>query len=116
MFQVASLIDQNIYLVPSFTLECGTVLQDVPVAYKTWGQLNGSKNNAMIICHAFTGSSDVEDWYIETTLPFRYELKIKQVGSLDGSRESIRFQSVLHFLRQCHGLPIRFCLARYHKP
>lgn len=58
----AALIDQQYHFVPSFTLESGTVLRDVPVAYKTWGKLNETKDNVMIICHAFTGSSAVEDW------------------------------------------------------
>lgn len=60
----ASLINQNVLIVPSFTLECGTTLRDVPVAYKTWGTLNQTRDNVMIICHAFTGSADVEDWCV----------------------------------------------------
>lgn len=57
-------IDQEVLIIPSFTLECGEALRDVPVAYKTWGKLNEQKDNVMIICHAFTGSSDVEDWWV----------------------------------------------------
>ncbi|KAG6915638.1 hypothetical protein DXG01_010639 [Tephrocybe rancida] len=60
---LTSLIEQFVYVVPSFTLECSTVLRDIPVAYKTWGELNESADNVMIICHAFTGSADVEDWW-----------------------------------------------------
>lgn len=55
-------IDQEVIVLPSFTLECGETLRNVPVAYKTWGKLNEQRDNVMIICHAFTGSSDVEDW------------------------------------------------------
>ena len=58
----AALIQQEIFTVPTFTLESGVELRDVPVAYKTWGKLNGTRDNVMLICHAFTGSSDVEDW------------------------------------------------------
>ncbi|EAU93496.1 homoserine O-acetyltransferase [Coprinopsis cinerea okayama7 len=57
------LIDQEIFTVPSFQLECGAVLKEVPVAYKTWGKMNATRDNVMIICHAFTGSADVEDWW-----------------------------------------------------
>ena len=60
--QLPSLIDQSLYTVDSFQLECGVVLRDVPIAYKTWGTLNETADNVMIICHAFTGSADVEDW------------------------------------------------------
>ncbi|KAJ7723731.1 Alpha/Beta hydrolase protein [Mycena maculata] len=56
-------LDQSIFIVPSFTLECGRELKNVPVAYKTWGTLNETRDNVMIICHAFTGSADVEDWW-----------------------------------------------------
>jgi homoserine O-acetyltransferase/O-succinyltransferase len=65
MAAFASLIDQNVYVVPTFTLECGRELQQVPVAYKTWGKLNEARDNVMIICHAFTGSADVEDWCVQ---------------------------------------------------
>lgn len=63
------LLEQNVYHVPSFTLESGRVLKHAPIAYKTWGQLNDARDNIMIICHAFTGSSDVEDWYVELVFP-----------------------------------------------
>ncbi|KAI0925894.1 hypothetical protein AcV5_008502 [Taiwanofungus camphoratus] len=63
MSTFAALIDQDTHVVPSFTLESGRILQDVPVAYKTWGKLNERRDNVMIICHAFTGSADVEDWW-----------------------------------------------------
>ncbi|PPQ83833.1 hypothetical protein CVT25_000892 [Psilocybe cyanescens] len=63
MASYSSLIEQSIHIVPSFTLECGSTIKEVPVAYKTWGKLNETKENAMVICHAFTGSADVEDWW-----------------------------------------------------
>lgn len=63
MSVLAPLVDQNIELIPSFTLENGRILREVPVAYKTWGKLNHTRDNVMIICHAFTGSADVEDWW-----------------------------------------------------
>lgn len=57
------ILDQQIAVVPSFTLESGVVLRNVPVAYKTFGKLSPQRDNAMIICHALTGSADVADWW-----------------------------------------------------
>ncbi|KDQ51340.1 hypothetical protein JAAARDRAFT_140399 [Jaapia argillacea MUCL 33604] len=63
MSAFSQLLDQSIYTVPSFELESGAILREVPIAYKTWGKLNQSRDNVMIICHAFTGSADVDDWW-----------------------------------------------------
>ncbi|KAF5365944.1 hypothetical protein D9758_006704 [Tetrapyrgos nigripes] len=63
MSNLNDLIEQEYLHVPTFTLECGAELRDVPVAYKTWGTLNETRDNVMVICHAFTGSADVPDWW-----------------------------------------------------
>ena len=35
----------------------------MPLAYSTRGQLSPNRDNAMVICHALTGSADVSDWW-----------------------------------------------------
>jgi homoserine O-acetyltransferase len=55
--------DQSIAIIPSFTLESGVTLYNVPLAYKTYGKLGPNADNAMVICHALTGSADVGDWW-----------------------------------------------------
>lgn len=84
-------LEQSVHVVPTFTLESGRLLREVPVAYKTWGRLNKSRDNVMIICHAFTGSADVEDWFLSS--PFSSLILVLkwtfQVGSTDGSRKGV---------------------------
>ncbi|MBN2616591.1 MAG: homoserine O-acetyltransferase [Bacteroidales bacterium] len=46
-----------------FTLESGALLSGVQIAYHTYGELNGAKDNVVWICHALTASSDVADWW-----------------------------------------------------
>ncbi|KAI9807803.1 MAG: hypothetical protein M1825_005108 [Sarcosagium campestre] len=55
--------DQSIAIVPSFTLESGVTLHNVPVAYWAKGTLSSERDNVIVVCHALTGSSDVSDWW-----------------------------------------------------
>jgi homoserine O-acetyltransferase len=40
-----------------FALDTGATLQDVTVAYETWGRLDADGSNAILVCHAWTGDS-----------------------------------------------------------
>ncbi|MEA3503226.1 MAG: homoserine O-acetyltransferase [Actinomycetota bacterium] len=44
----------------AFPLEKGGRLQGVRVAYRTWGE---PRPTATLVCHALTGSADVDDWW-----------------------------------------------------
>lgn len=46
-----------------FRLELGGDLNGVQIAYRTWGQLNAARNNAVLVCHALTGHADVDVWW-----------------------------------------------------
>jgi homoserine O-acetyltransferase len=46
-----------------FVLESGARLPSVRVAYRTWGRLDEHGGNAVLVCHALTGSADVDRWW-----------------------------------------------------
>jgi len=46
-----------------FLLESGEVLQDITIAYHTFGTFDPEKNNVVWVCHALTANSDVFDWW-----------------------------------------------------
>jgi homoserine O-acetyltransferase len=63
LYYAALVQGQKIETIPTFTLDSGTILTNVSVAYSTWGLLNVDCDNVLVICHALTGSSDASDWW-----------------------------------------------------
>ena len=59
-------------------LDCGQTIQNFPLAYETYGELNKQKNNAILIFHALTGDQFVsginpitkkEGWWVTAVGP-----------------------------------------------
>ena len=55
--------DGSIELPGPFALESGESLPSVTVAHRTWGRLDAKGDNAVLVCHALTGSADVDRWW-----------------------------------------------------
>ena len=48
-----------------FQLECGGELQPVTLRYARYGKLNPERDNAILVCHALSGSARIADWWPE---------------------------------------------------
>lgn len=60
-------MNMNIYRSPiPFALELGGQLDEIEIAYHTFGTLNDKKDNVVWVCHALTANSDVDDWWPHT--------------------------------------------------
>ena len=74
-----------------FGLDSGAVLDEVTVAYRTWGRLRAEGGNAVLVCHPLTGSADVDEWWSPLLGPGR---------CLDPDRD---FVVCTNALGSCHG-------------
>ncbi|HLL58162.1 MAG TPA: homoserine O-acetyltransferase, partial [Rubrobacteraceae bacterium] len=58
--------DKNFHRIGSFEPELGGYLEDVTLAYETWGELGASGENAVLVVHALTGDSHCSGGTSET--------------------------------------------------
>ena len=74
-----------------FRLESGVEVPDAQLAYRSWGELAPDGGNAVLVCHALTGSADADVWWDGMIGPGR---------GLDPARDFIICSNVL---AGCYG-------------
>ncbi len=65
--------DRRFINIGDLLLEDGETLENITIAYQSWGALNNKKDNAILVNHAMTGWSDVPGWWpsmVGPGLPF----------------------------------------------
>jgi homoserine O-acetyltransferase/O-succinyltransferase len=72
-------------------LELGGALQGVRIAFRSWGDLDAERGNAVVVCHALTGSADADRWWTGMFGPGR---------ALDPERDFIICSNILG---SCYG-------------
>lgn len=78
-----------------FELESGKVLENITVAYETYGELNREKSNAILICHALTGDAHAAGWHIGDRKAGWWEMIIGPGKILDSEKYFIICSNVL---------------------
>ena len=74
------------------SLECGCTLANPTLHYAVYGRLNAARDNAVLVCHALTGSALVGSWWPEIFAPgavlsleHDFVICINMLGSCNGS-------------------------------
>jgi len=49
-------VESRIFTIRDFALECGKVLPEATIAYETYGRLDATGRNAVLLAHGFTSS------------------------------------------------------------
>jgi homoserine O-acetyltransferase/O-succinyltransferase len=73
-------------------LECGRTLAGITLHYAVYGKLNAARDNAVLVCHALSGSALVGEWWPEVfgpgallSLEHDFVICINLLGSCYGS-------------------------------
>ena len=76
-------------------LESGKTLDNITVAYETYGELNREKDNAILICHALSGDAHAAGWHEGDKKPGWWEIVIGPGKALDSEKYFIICSNVL---------------------
>ncbi len=57
------LVKKEVFTLPAYTTVNGKALKNVRVGYESYGTLNAARDNVILICHFFTGSSHAAGKY-----------------------------------------------------
>lgn len=65
-FAYDALVQKEVFEMPSYVTVGGKTIKNVKVGYETYGKLNANGDNAIMICHFFSGTSHAAGKYKET--------------------------------------------------
>src|ERR1043165_3895474 len=88
---------------PSIALDNGVTLSPVDVAYETYGTLNASKSNAILVLHAFSGDAHAAGISHETGKPGWWDNMIGPHKGFDTDRYFVICANVLGGCRGTTG-------------
>src|ERR1051326_1058432 len=60
---------QYLDLPASLPLDCGRTLEQVRIAYETYGELSPSRDNVILVCHALSGDAHAAGWSDDPSMP-----------------------------------------------
>ena len=86
---------QSVRFEEGLSLDCGTELRELTVAYRTYGQLNRERTNAVLVCHALTGDQYVAETHPLTGKPGWWDAVVGSGKPVDTGRFFVIAANVL---------------------
>jgi homoserine O-acetyltransferase len=86
---------QHVAFDDGLALDCGVTLRRLVVAYRTYGQLNAERSNAVLICHALTGDQYVAETHPVTGKPGWWDMVVGPTLPIDTNRYYVICANVL---------------------
>lgn len=83
-------------------LERGETLEEVIIAYETYGEINSDKSNCILVCHAITGDSHVAK-HDEDDLPGWWDIMVGPNKPIDTNKYFVICSNVLGSCRGTTG-------------
>ncbi len=81
-------------------LQSGASLGPITLAYETYGQLNDTRTNAVMVCHALSGSSHAAGYYAEDEKPGWWDNMIGPGKAIDTGRYFVICPNIIG---SCYG-------------
>jgi homoserine O-acetyltransferase len=97
------IVEARVVSFDSISLDCGSTLAPVEVAYETYGQLNAERNNAILVLHAFSGDAHAAGISPETGKPGWWDNMIGPGKAFDTNKYFVISSNVLGGCRGTTG-------------
>lgn len=98
---VGLIAPQTLHFTQPLLLACGKTLDEYQLVYETYGQLNATKSNAVLICHALSGHHHAAGYHsMEDKRPGWWDAYIGPGKPIDTNKF---FVVALNNLGGCHG-------------
>jgi homoserine O-acetyltransferase/O-succinyltransferase len=99
----AMIVEANTVRFDAISLDNGTTLAPVDVAYETYGELNAAKTNAIVVLHAFSGDAHAAGISAETGKPGWWDNMIGPGKAFDTNKYFVICSNVLGGCRGTTG-------------
>ena len=78
-----------------FKLESGRILPELDISYETYGKMNKTRTNVILVCHALTGDAHAAGYYDGARKPGWWDIIIGPNKALDTERYCIICSNVI---------------------